>query len=108
VQWVGPYGAALFSSALEHVAVINNIPIGSHATPSTRGRFRPAHLFDSLVDMANHWFHGSIASRMTYLQRLGAQPRLTARFDRAMFALYGTLIFGLVIACVLWWAMGFW
>ena len=58
--------------------------------------------------MANHLFHGSIASRMTYLQRLGAQPRLTARFDRAMFALYGTLIFGLVIACVLWWAMGFW
>jgi STE24 endopeptidase len=62
---VGPYGAAVFASALERVAVVNNISISSP-----------------------NWTHGSIARRMGYIHRIGQDPALTARFDRSIRRVY--------------------
>jgi STE24 endopeptidase len=69
---VGQYGAAIFGSALHRVAIVNNIPVG-----------------------ARSWCHGSIATRMKYLQSLSADPSHTERFDRFMLFLYGSLLFAL-------------
>lgn len=69
---VGQYGAAIFGSALHRVAVVNNIPVA-----------------------ARSWCHGSIATRMKYLQSLSSDPTRTERFDRLMLFLYGSLLFAL-------------
>lgn len=69
---VGEYGATLFGSALHRVAVVNNIPV-----------------------KARSWCHGSIAKRMEYLAHLSRDPLHTARFDRFMLWLYGSLVFAL-------------
>ena len=78
---VGRYGAAVFGSALERVALVNNIPI-----------------------KARSWCHGSIATRMRYLQELSADPTRTARFDRFMLLLYGALVFALFAGAAFCWA----
>jgi len=78
---VGHYGAAVFGSALERVALVNNIPI-----------------------KARSWCHGSIATRMRYLQELSADPTRTARFDRFMLLLYGALVFALFAGAAFCWA----
>ncbi len=74
-SFVGQYGASLVASALHRVAVVNNIPV-------------------------KKWelLHGSIASRMHYLQGLSTDPSLTGRFDRFMVRLYCMLLF-LLFAC---------
>jgi STE24 endopeptidase len=73
---VGPRGAAVFASALERVAVINNIPIA-----------------------ARSWCHGSIARRMNYLLHLARDPQRTGHFDRTMVRLYALLL-AACAACV--------
>jgi STE24 endopeptidase len=75
---VGPYGASLFASALERVAVVNNIP----AT-------------------ARSWCHGSIAKRMTYLHDLSTDAMHTRRFDRVMGRIY-VLLIGSLFGCAAW------
>jgi hypothetical protein len=70
----GAYGATLFASALERVAVVNNIPIASRS-----------------------WCHGSIAKRMAYLRHLSNDPGHTHRFDRVMRRLYWGLILALLV-----------
>ena len=52
-------GTAAFTGALERVAVVNNIP------------FR-----------ARNWTHGSMAARVSYLERFAADPAVADRFDR--------------------------
>jgi STE24 endopeptidase len=74
-SFVGPYGATLFASALRRVAIVNNIPIASRS-----------------------WCHGSIATRMQYLQALSHDPGLTAGFDRYMRWIYAALIGALIAA----------
>lgn len=97
---VGRHGAKLFASALRRVATINNIPI----TP--RGKARPglfnriAHWSDGVIEFANNWLHGSIPSRMQYLQDLSADPRYTGHFDRSMFWLYCSLLLALFTSVV--------
>lgn len=66
---VGPYGAAVFASALERVAVVNNISVSSP-----------------------NWTHGSIARRMGYIHRIGQDPALTADFDRSIRRVYWGLL----------------
>jgi Zn-dependent protease with chaperone function len=71
-------GAAVFASALERVAIVNNIPMH-----------------------ARNWTHGSIAARVRYIHRLGRDPVVAQRFDRtgrwvffglvALIAVCGTL-----------------
>ena len=70
---VGRRGAAVFCSALERVAAVNNIPIA-----------------------ARSWCHGSIAKRMRYLEFLSRDSRRTAQFDRFMVRLYLILIVSLL------------
>jgi STE24 endopeptidase len=100
---VAPYGANLFASALQRVAVVNNIPI----TPRGRWRGGPArraaYMAERVNDVAQNWLHGSILQRMQYLQRLSADPALTRRFDRFMVRLYCLLLLLLFVsaACVL-------
>jgi len=70
---VGRHGAAVFCSALERVAAVNNIPIA-----------------------ARSWCHGSIAKRMRFLEFLSRDSRRTAQFDRYMQWLYLILLVSLL------------
>jgi STE24 endopeptidase len=72
---VGAHGARIFQSALHRVAVINNIPVA-----------------------ARSWCHGSIASRMDYLENLSQNPQRTWAFDRLMSRLYLAMILGLIFS----------
>ncbi len=72
---VGKNGARVFASALERIAVVNNIPI---TAPS--------------------WTHGSIANRMRYIRKLGREPLLTFQFDRSIRLVYMTMI-AMLITC---------
>jgi STE24 endopeptidase len=92
--YVGPQGAKLFASALRRVAAINNIPITERPAAIDRSSARVQFnaLVDAVVDMANHWFHGSITGRMEYLEQLSSDPTLTHRFDRTMSAVYVALL----------------
>ncbi len=77
-SFVGHYGANLFASALRRVANVNNIPVA-----------------------ARSWCHGSIAKRMQYLHLLSADPDRTARFDRWMLGLYGSILAALALSILL-------
>jgi STE24 endopeptidase len=77
-DFVGRHGAAVFCSALERVAAVNNIPIA-----------------------ARSWCHGSIAKRMRFLEFLSRDARRTAEFDRFMRRLYLGLI-GCLLAFGAW------
>jgi STE24 endopeptidase len=68
-DYVGRRGAAVFCSALERVAAVNNIPVA-----------------------ARSWCHGSIAKRMHFLEFLSRDSRRTADFDRFMRRLYLALV----------------
>jgi STE24 endopeptidase len=70
---VGRRGAAIFCSALDRVAAVNNIPVA-----------------------ARSWCHGSIAKRMRYLEFLSRDSRRTRDFDRFMRWLYVALIISLL------------
>ncbi|HEY1921898.1 MAG TPA: M48 family metallopeptidase, partial [Tepidisphaeraceae bacterium] len=73
-SYVGRHGAEIFCSALERVAVVNNIPIA-----------------------ARSWCHGSIAKRMRFLENLSGDPALTRRFDRFMSRFFVVLIVALCV-----------
>jgi STE24 endopeptidase len=73
-NYVGRQGAEIFCSALERVAVVNNIPIA-----------------------ARSWCHGSIAKRMRFLEFLARDSARTRRFDRFMSRFYVALILGLCV-----------
>ena len=79
---VGPYGARVFASALHRVAVINGLPVS--------GR------------LWRNWLHGSIATRMDYLQTISGDPDRTRKFDRFMAGLYAFLIAALVLSGGIW------
>jgi Zn-dependent protease with chaperone function len=68
-------GASIFASALERVAIVNNIPIS-----------------------ARNWTHGSIQSRMRYIKRLGRDPQVAERFDRTGRRVFAGLVL-LTIVC---------
>jgi STE24 endopeptidase len=55
----GDSGAGIFASALQRVALVNNIPVN-----------------------APNWTHGSIATRVRYIRNFGRDPRVARRFDR--------------------------
>jgi hypothetical protein len=75
---VGRHGAAVFISALNRVAQVNNIPIR---------RFE--------------WLHGSIGSRLDFLKSIAGHPRQCERFDRQMQRINGLLLVGLFVS-LLW------
>lgn len=75
---VGAHGAALFSSALHRVAIVNNISLKKFEL-----------------------FHGSIQKRMSFLRDLAAHPKRSDEFDRQMQRMYGLLLLGLFVS-MLW------
>lgn len=101
---VGRHGAWLFASALSRVAAINNIPITPRIKSAPGFRNHVAHYVEGMVELANNWLHGSIASRMQYLQDLSVDPRHTSHFDRTMFWLYCGILFALFISAASLWA----
>jgi STE24 endopeptidase len=76
-SYVGKHGATTFASALQRVAIVNNIPVS-----------------------ARNFTHGSIAERMQYLQQLSSDPTRTAQFDRWMSLLYAMMLFALLVSGV--------
>jgi STE24 endopeptidase len=77
---VGQHGAAVFTSALYRVAVVNNIPIA-----------------------ARNFSHGSIATRMKYLKDLASEPQRTDEFDRFMVLVYSGLLVALAVFAACAW-----
>jgi STE24 endopeptidase len=73
VGHVDRHGAAVFCSALERVAAVNNIPIA-----------------------ARSWCHGSIAKRIRFLEFLARDAERTVQFDRFMRKLYVVLVISLI------------
>jgi Zn-dependent protease with chaperone function len=102
---VGAYGATLFASALQRVAVINNMPTGPRARWAGGVRKRAGFILERLADLGQNWLHGSIDDRQAFLRRLSADPGLTLRFDRFMFHLYSTLLFLLAASGTFLWAV---
>jgi hypothetical protein len=93
----------IFASALERVAVINNMPL------EPRGRWeggllrRLGFVVERVVDATNNWLHGSIASRMRTLHRMSLDPVHTHRFDRRMARLYVTIVVALLVSGAVAW-----
>lgn len=90
---VDPEGVAVFNSALQQVAQINNMPIDAEPFVARGGWFR--RWFGALAHHAANWRHGSIRARMEYLQSLPANPRRTEQFDRRMTVLRIALLIAL-------------
>lgn len=99
--WVGPAGAAAFNSALLRVSDVNNIP------PEIRGRFagslrqRIGFVFEWIGSLAGSWLHGTMGSRMRFINNLSSDPKLTDRFDRQMVWLRIGLV-TLLLTCGGW------
>jgi STE24 endopeptidase len=66
---VGQKGSAIFATALQRVAFVNNIPV-----------------------RARGLFHPSIERRLRYLEEMSADPIKTSRFDQSMGRLYVLMI----------------
>lgn len=105
---VGPYGATLFASALQRVAVINNIPIGPRTRWQGGLRRRVEFVLERVGDLAHNWLHGSIFARMQYLQRLSVDASRTHRFDRFMLCLDMALLFLLFASLMFLFAQSGW
>src|SRR4029079_2837109 len=95
---VGPYGADVFISALHRVAVVNNIPIETQRRSGRGVMGILTGAFDWMVDCANNYFHGSIATRMGYFCALSAHPQRPEMFDRRMMTVLMILVFGFVLS----------
>jgi STE24 endopeptidase len=102
---VGPLGAAVFASALERVALINNMPMGSRRPFEGGLRQRLGWFVEQFADLANNWLHGSISSRMRALQQMSADPAHTRRFDKRMARLYVTLLVALLASAATAWCV---
>jgi STE24 endopeptidase len=102
---VGHYGANLFASALQRVAIINNMPTGPRTRWEGNFRKRLGFVTERIGDLAHNWLHGSIQERQEYIRRLSKDPRLTERFDRFMFHLYSTLVFLLAASGAFLWSL---
>jgi Zn-dependent protease with chaperone function len=100
---VGRFGASIFASALERVALINNMPLGPRGRWEGGPLRRLGYVIEIVADSANNWLHGSISQRMRALQSMTSDPALTHRFDRRMARLYVTLIVALVLSAAIAW-----
>jgi STE24 endopeptidase len=89
---VGPHGARVFASALHRVASINNIPLTSRRWTGGGAAEFFSFILDRAIEWINHYLHGSIARRTSYLHRLAQTPQQTRRFDAFMRRLYAALL----------------
>ncbi len=73
---VGPAGAEVFGSSLRQAARLNHLPIDRR--PSRGGWLAPVHW---LSEQFTHFLHGTIRSRIEYLEGLARRPTQTYAFD---------------------------
>lgn len=90
--------AAVFASALRHVARINNLPMDARSM--TAGRPWVGRVVGWLVHHAATWLHGSIRSRIDHVARLADEPGNAGRFDRRMALIRLVLLCALIGAAV--------
>ena len=76
-----PVGSSVFASALEQIALVNNISI-----------------------VAPNWTHGSIATRMRFIRQFGRNPITAEAFDRQSRRLRNVLILAFItgLAATAW------
>jgi STE24 endopeptidase len=97
---VGEYGAWLFASALRRVALINNMPLDPRTKPKAGAWNYISYYADAAFDLASNYLHGSITSRMKYVEELSADPRRTGDFDRTMQLLFCSLLVALFVSAL--------
>lgn len=90
---VDPDGVAVFNSALQQVARMNNMPVDAEPFVARGSWLR--RWFGAIAHHAATWRHGSIRARMDYLQSLPADPRRSEQFDRRMMVLRIALLIAL-------------
>ncbi|MGN6507059.1 MAG: M48 family metallopeptidase [Tepidisphaeraceae bacterium] len=96
---IRPENVAVFTSALLHVARLNNMPLDATALMHGGGWVR--RLWAMALHHAGTWLHGSIRSRVEYLQQLPGKPERSARFDQRMYAIRMALLVALC-SCTAW------
>jgi Zn-dependent protease with chaperone function len=103
---VGPMGAKIFNSALLRVAEVNNVPLEVYGRFAGGFRQRMRFLSEWFGNIGGSWLHGTMASRMQYIEEISRDPMLTAKFDAKMVRIKAVLV-GLVLVCGGWaaWAM---
>jgi Zn-dependent protease with chaperone function len=79
---VGPAGAEVFGSSLRQAARMNQLPVNRR--PAQPGPMAPLWW---LVDQITHFFHGTVSSRIDYLNHLARRPSQTYRFDLGITAI---------------------
>lgn len=79
---VGPAGAEVFGSSLRQAARMNQLPVNRR--PTQPGPLAPLWW---LVDQMTHFFHGTVNSRIDYLNHLARRPSQTYRFDLGITAI---------------------
>jgi Zn-dependent protease with chaperone function len=98
---VGPAGAAAFNSALRRISAVNHIPLGVQGTFAGSLRQRARYLIEWNLRLAGSWLHGTMLTRMNYINRISVDPALTATFDRQMRRLRLAIVL-MLIACAAW------
>jgi STE24 endopeptidase len=74
-------GVEVFSSALVHVARLNNMPLDSAPLYPRRGLRA---WYGRIMAHTATWLHGTIRSRLDYLHHLPNSPETAEAFDRRM------------------------
>ena len=78
---VGTAGADIFSDSLRQAARLNRLPLDV----PRKGRGLVG-WFNYVADQLAHFLHGTIRSRIDYLEHLARRPHQTHRFDLAVLA----------------------
>lgn len=91
---VGRDGVALFCSALAKVARVNNMPLDGQSMAFGKRGVRL--LYARIVNHSANWLHGSIRSRLDYLQGLVDNPQQLEAFNRNMLLIRLLLLAALI------------
>jgi len=94
-------GAAMFNAALLRVSEVNNLPLEAPGRFAGSIRERAQFAIEWISHAAGSWLHGSMASRMRYITRIGTDAKLLQKFDRQMIRVRWALVIGF-IAAALW------
>jgi STE24 endopeptidase len=98
---VGPEGAKIFNSALLRVSEVNNVPLETYGRFAGSAKQRLRFLSEWFGNLGGSWLHGTMASRMRYIEEISRDPKLTAAFDSRMRRVKLGLV-AMVLACVGW------
>ena len=97
LDYVGPHGAGVFSSALRRVAMVNNMPLYMPRPFGGKLKDRVLFVVEYAYGLYCNWLHGSLGSRMAYVESLAVDSSRTDAFDRIMLAIYFAMIVALLV-----------